>query len=143
MEELFVCAILCGLGFEKYNKYKETMDRLLELNPTDEIVLDLYDRSYKDAMLHLHSIMDEYTLDYELFGKCLMKELRTIYLSVEIKEFGKKCMSYGIDFLRRLIKWRNRFISYRMQMIVYHTEMKNNVGSYMNLCLSFMNNKKL
>ena len=90
MEELFVCAVLCGLGFEKYNTYKETMDRLLELNPTDEIVLDLYGRSYKDAMLHLHSIMDEYTLDCELFGKCLMKELRTIYLSVEITEFGKK-----------------------------------------------------
>lgn len=90
MEELFVCAILCGLGFDKYNTYKEMLDRLLELNPTDEIVLDLYGRSYKDAILHLYSIMDEYTLDCELFGKCLMKELRTIYLSVEITEFGKK-----------------------------------------------------
>lgn len=90
MEELFVCAILCGLGFDKYNTYKETRDWLLELNPTDETVLDLYGRTYKDAMLHLHSIMDEYTLNCELFGKCLMKELRDIYLSVEITEFGKK-----------------------------------------------------
>ena len=90
MEELFVCAILCGLGFDKYNTYKETMDRLFELNPTDEIVLDLYGRTYKDSMLHIHSIMNEYTLNCELFGKCLMKELRTIYLSVEITEFGKK-----------------------------------------------------
>lgn len=90
MEELFVCAILCGLGFDKYNTYKESRDRLFSLNPTDEMILDLYGRSYKDAMLHLHSIMNEYTLDCELFGKCLMKELRDVYLSVEITEFGKK-----------------------------------------------------
>ena len=90
MEELFVCAILYGLGFEKYSTYKETMDRLWAMNPTDEIVLDLYGRTYKDAMLHIHSIMNDYTMNCELFGKFLMKELRVIYFSVEITEFGKK-----------------------------------------------------
>lgn len=90
MEELFVYAILCGLGFEKYDKYKETLDHLFELNPTDEILLDLYDREYKDAMLHIHSIMNEYVLNCERFGKCLMRELRDVYLSIEITEFGKK-----------------------------------------------------
>lgn len=90
MEELFVYAILCGVGFEKYDKYEDTLERLLEWDPTDEMLLDLYGRKYKDAMLHIHSIMNEYTLDCELFGKCLMKELKDVYLSVEISEFGKK-----------------------------------------------------
>ncbi len=90
VEELFVYAILCGLGFEKYDKYKETLERLFELNPTDELFWDLYGRKYKDAMLHIHSIMNEYPLNCELFGKYLMKELRDIYSSAEITEFGKK-----------------------------------------------------
>ena len=90
VEELFVYAILCGLGFEKYDKYKETLERLFELNPTEELFWDLYGRKYKDAMLHIHSIMNEYPLNCELFGKYLMKELRDIYLSAEITEFGKK-----------------------------------------------------
>ena len=90
MEELFVYAILCGVGFEKYDKYEHTLERLLEWKPTDEMLLDLYGRKYKDALLHIHSIMNEYSLDCELFGKCLMKELKDIYLSVEISEFGKK-----------------------------------------------------
>lgn len=40
MEELFVYAILCGIGFEKYDKYdkyENTLERLLEWNPTDEM----------------------------------------------------------------------------------------------------------
>lgn len=90
MEELFVYAILCGLGFEKYDKYKETLERLFELNPTEELFWDLYGRKYKDAMLHIHSIMNEYPLNCELFGKYLMKELRDIYSAAEITEFGKK-----------------------------------------------------
>ncbi len=90
VEELFVYAILCGLGFEKYDKYKETLERLFELNPTEELFWDLYGRKYKDAMLHIHSIMNEYPLNCELFGKYLMKELRDIYSSAEITEFGKK-----------------------------------------------------
>ena len=90
MEELFVYAILCGVGFEKYDKYEDTLERLFEWNPTDDILLDLYGRKYKDAMLQIQSIMDEYTLNCEMFGQYLMKELRDIYSSVEITEFGKK-----------------------------------------------------
>ncbi len=40
-----------------------------------------------------------------------------------------------------LTKWRNRFIFYLMLTIVYPMGMKNNVESYMNLCLHFMNNE--
>lgn len=47
MEELFVYAILCGIGFEKYDKYEHTLERLLEWNPTDEMLLDLYGRKYR------------------------------------------------------------------------------------------------
>lgn len=90
MEELFVHAILCGVGFERYEQYEETLERLFEMNLTDEMLLDLYGRKYKDAILHIHSIMNEYPLDCELFGRCLMKELKDIYLSIEISEFGKR-----------------------------------------------------
>lgn len=90
MEELFVCAILCGLGLEKYDIYREKLEQLFELNPSDEILLDLYDRAYKDSLLHIHSIMNENTLNCELFGNFLMKELKKIYASIEITEFGKK-----------------------------------------------------
>lgn len=119
MEELFVYAILCGLGLEKYDTYREKIEQLLELNPSDEILLDLYGRTFKDSLLHIHSIMNEYTLNSELFGSCLMKKLKKIYVSVEIAEFGKKMyelwsrlphtidrmelpfyvLSYGDDFL--------------------------------------------
>lgn len=90
MEELFVHAILCGVGFERYEQYEETLERLFEMNLTDEMLLDLYGRKYKDAILDIHSIMNEYPLDCELFGRCLMKELKDIYLSIEISEFGKR-----------------------------------------------------
>ena len=90
MEELFVHAILCGVGFERYEQYEETLERLFEMNLADEMLLDLYGRKYKDAILHIHSIMNEYPLDCELFGRCLMKELKDIYLSIEISEFGKR-----------------------------------------------------
>lgn len=36
---------------------------------------------------------------------------------------------------------KNRFIFYLMLTIVYPMGMKNNVESYMNLCLHFMNNE--
>ena len=90
MEGLFVCAILCGLGLEKYDTYREKIEQLFELNPTDEILLDLYGRTYKDGLLHIHSIMNEYALNCEVFGKYLMEELQKVYVSVEITEFGKK-----------------------------------------------------
>lgn len=53
-------------------------------------LIDLYDRAYKDSLLHIHSIMNEYSLNCELFGNILMKELKKIYASIEITEFGKK-----------------------------------------------------
>ena len=80
MEELFVYAILCGVGFEKYGKYEDTLERLLEWNPTDEMLLDLYGRKYKDALLHIHSIMNESALDCEPF---------------HILSYADDCLSYG------------------------------------------------
>ena len=36
MEELYVCAILCGLDLEKGDKHREKLEQLIELNPSDE-----------------------------------------------------------------------------------------------------------
>ena len=126
MEELFVYAILCGVGFEKYDKYEHTLERLLEWNPTDEMLLDLYGRKYKDALLHIDSIMNEYALDCELFGKCLMKELKEIYLSVEISEFGKKMYEL----------WN------RLPSVIDEMEEPFHILSYADDCLSYGDEKQ-
>ncbi|MCR5793301.1 MAG: hypothetical protein K6G65_09040 [Lachnospiraceae bacterium] len=90
MEELFVYALLCGVGFDEYEKYEETLDFLFENNPDDEMLLDLEYRDRKDAIIHVNSIMNDYIGDCILFGKCLMKELKDIYTRTEITEFGRK-----------------------------------------------------
>ena len=126
MEELFVYAILCGVGFEKYDKYEDTLERLLEWNPTDEMLLDLYGRKYKDALLHIHSIMNEYPLNCELFGRCLMKELRDIYSSVEISEFGKRMYEL----------WN------RLPSVIDEMEEPFHILSYADDCLSYGDEKQ-
>ena len=50
MEELFVYAVLCSIGYEKYDEYKEKLDQLFLQNPQDEVLLDLEGRAYKDAI---------------------------------------------------------------------------------------------
>lgn len=90
MEKLFVYAILCGIGYEKYNDYKDTLDQLFENNPDDEQLLDLENRKYKDAMLHIHALMNVYPIDYDKFGKYLMNALKPIYKESAIDEFGNK-----------------------------------------------------
>ena len=99
MEELYVYAILCGLDLEKGDKYREKLEQLLELNPSDEILIDLYDRAYKDSLLHIHSIMNEYSLNCELFGNILMKELKKYMRLLKLRSLVRKCVNYGTDFL--------------------------------------------
>lgn len=59
MEELIVYAVLCSVGYEKIDEYREKLDKLFLENPQDEVLLDLEGRSYKDAMLHLCCLFDE------------------------------------------------------------------------------------
>ena len=124
MEELFVSAMLCGLGIEKYDIYREKLEQLFELNPEDEMLLDLYDRTYKDALLHIHSIMNEYTFNRELFGRHLMKELKKYYVSVEISEFGRNMYELWNRLPRTIDKMEQPFhvLSYADDCLSYGDE---------------------
>lgn len=89
MEELFVHALLWSIGYEKYDEYRDTLDTLSLINPQDEILLDLEERDYKDAMLHLYYLMNEKSFDTNQFGRLLMSKLKEIYVECNIVEFGK------------------------------------------------------
>ena len=90
MEELFVYSLLCDVGYEKYDEYREVLDNLLLCNPEDEVLLDLEGRDYKDAMLHLYQLMNELSFDTIEFGNQLMSKLKPIYEESDIVVFGKK-----------------------------------------------------
>lgn len=79
MEELIVYAVLCSIGYEKYDEYKEKLDQLFLQNPQDEVLLDLEGRAYKDAMLHLCYLFNEMQLDIDKFSRKLMSKLKGIY----------------------------------------------------------------
>lgn len=75
MDELIMYAVLCSIGYEKYDEYREKLDQLFLQNPQDEVLLDLEGRSYKDAMLHLYYLFNDSQLDVVQFGKKLMNKL--------------------------------------------------------------------
>ena len=90
MEELFVYSLLCDVGYEKYDEYREVLDNLFLWNPDDEVLLDLEGIDYKDAMLHLYQLMNELSFDTIEFGNHLMSTLKPIYEESDIVVFGKK-----------------------------------------------------
>ncbi len=89
MEELFVYSLLYIIGEKCCNEYRAALDNLYLLNSSDDL-LDLENRGNKDSMLHLYSCLENYSLNVELFGKCLMSKLIPIYEKTEIHSFGEK-----------------------------------------------------
>ncbi len=91
MEELIVYAVLCSVGYENIDEYREKLDKLFLENPQDEVLLDLEGRSYKDAMLHLCCLFDEGNLDMDRFSIKLMSKIKDIYIAEnDLAEFGKR-----------------------------------------------------
>ena len=91
MDELIVYAILCSIGYERYDEYREKLDQLFLQNPQDEVLLDLEGSSYKDAMLHLCYLFTEEQLDIVQFSKKLMNKLKDIYVAESnLEDFGKR-----------------------------------------------------
>lgn len=91
MDELIMYAVLCSIGYEKYDEYREKLDQLFLQNPQDEVLLDLEGRSYKDAMLHLYYLFNDSQLDVVQFGKKLMNKLKDIYVAENsLEDFGKR-----------------------------------------------------
>lgn len=88
MEELFVYSLLCSIGYEKNEEYNNSLDRLFNSNPTDEVLIDLEGRNFKDAILHTLHLMNSNIIDVDEFGKILMRVLIPIYRESNINEFG-------------------------------------------------------
>lgn len=82
--------MLCNIGYEKHDEYREALDNLFYYTPEDEILFDLEGRDYKNAMLYLYQLMNELSFDIIKFGGQLMNELKTVYKESNIVEFSKK-----------------------------------------------------
>ena len=80
MEELFVYSLLCLIGFDKYDEYKGALDRHFLSDPSNEDLLDLEWRKYKDAIIHTLSLMETTAINKEGFGTLLMRALKPIVL---------------------------------------------------------------
>lgn len=78
MEEFFVYSLLYNIWYEKQDEYGEAFDNLFYYTLEDEILLDLEDRDYKNAILYLHQLMNELSFDIIKFGGQLMSELKTV-----------------------------------------------------------------
>ena len=90
MEKLFVYAILCSIGYDLYEEYRNTLDKLFLDNPEIEDYLTLEGLAYKDAILHTLSIMNHYQINHDIFGKYLMSVLKVIYQQSKLNDFAKK-----------------------------------------------------
>ena len=90
MEELIVEAFLCQIGCSNTENFESVLNRLFLEDSANEFLLDLEQREYKDAILHLNSLIDTCTFDKDLFGKILMEKLRFLYSDMELAEFANK-----------------------------------------------------
>lgn len=90
MEQLIAYALLCSIGCDCYSEFQNVLDSLFLDNPDDSLLLDLYDRQYKDAVLHVLSLLPIYQLSVDSFGECLMDALKPIYRQYSIREFAQK-----------------------------------------------------
>lgn len=90
MEELFVYSLLCVIGYEKYDEYKKSLDCLFLSDISNEELLDLEGRAYKDAILHTLNLFNVNEKNIDEFGKQLMRALKPIYYESDIVEFGNR-----------------------------------------------------
>ncbi len=90
MEELFVYAILCVIGYDVYKEYEDTLDKLFIDNPENDDYLELEGLKYKDAILHTMKIMENYSINHDIFGEKLMNALKPVYEQSELKDFASR-----------------------------------------------------
>ncbi len=93
MEELFVYAMLCCVGFDAWPVYTETLDRLFLGDQENEEYLSLEEMPPKHAVLHTLSVMQREKLDVEVFGKTFVKIMRQVYENTELEYLSRKMVS--------------------------------------------------
>lgn len=90
MEELFVYAILCSIGYDFSKEYENVLDKLFLSNSENNDFLELEGLQHKDAILRTLSIMNSCPINHDTFGKYLMGALKPIYEQSELNDFAKK-----------------------------------------------------
>ena len=90
LEELFVYSLLCLIGYDKYDEYKEALDHHFLSDPSNADLLDLEMRNYKDAIIHTLSLFEKIAINTDGFGSFLMDTLKPIYSDSCIEEFADK-----------------------------------------------------
>lgn len=72
-------ALLYCEGFDVWDLYSDTLDRLFLENPENEVLLSLEEMSLKESVLHTVSVMNERECDTTRFEKSFMKALQQVY----------------------------------------------------------------
>lgn len=123
MEELFVYSLLYGAGYKKVNEYQEILDNLFLSNPEDKNFIDLEERPFKDAMLHLYDLMNTLSFDTDELGKKLMNKIKPIYEVSDIADFGKAMYNLWTLFPDKIkLKEPFHILSYADDCLCYGDE---------------------
>lgn len=94
MEILFAYALLLCEGYDLWQQYSEELDRLFLNEPENDMYLYLETTTdMKQAVMHILSETEETPLDYEIFGRTLMKLAGDIYLESNLYDFTKRMYS--------------------------------------------------
>ena len=98
--ELLICkALLWIFGFSVAENYNKTLDSMFLAQPESDILLELEScSSDSDATfdaLHRYWMYECKEFSVDIFGKCLLENLKTAYQAniFSIEEFGRKCYS--------------------------------------------------
>lgn len=135
MEELLAYVLLLCEGFDFWEEYQETLDKLFILNPEDEVLLDLEFMSgdIKGSCLYLKAHFNYAEFNADKFGQFLMRKLAVLYKQNKLRHFAAKMYSLwqNLPEIYPAKSLSGRFV---MQMTHYHGRTKSSAESFMNIC---------
>lgn len=90
MEILLAYALLLCEGYDVWDEYSKELDELFLADPKNEMYLYLETTTdMKQAVMHILSAERKTPLDYETFGKALMKLIGDIYQTSDLHKLTK------------------------------------------------------
>ena len=96
MEQLIAAALLWINGLGTYEEYNSLLDEKFLENPDSNILLEL-EWCSSDCRSTFRVLYNFWTYEYfevfkeELFGQNLLRGLESVYNSIPIAEFGRRC----------------------------------------------------
>ena len=92
IERLLSYAILLKCGFITLDKYNEYLNEIFLQHSDNDLLLELQWCS-TDTKKAINTILEhsrEVEIDYDMFGKLFLDELKVIYIEMEIHSFAEK-----------------------------------------------------